>query len=38
MWNSYVELYFTTATILDWKELLKQDKYKDIVIDSDWIC
>ncbi len=25
---------FFTATILDWKQLLKQDKYKDIIIDS----
>ncbi len=25
---------FFTATILLWKKLLKQDKYKDIIIDS----
>jgi REP element-mobilizing transposase RayT len=25
---------FFTATILEWKPLLKQDKYKDIIIDS----
>jgi len=25
---------FLTATNLEWKELLKQDKYKDIIIDS----
>jgi putative transposase len=25
---------FFTATILEWKQLLKQDKYKNIIIDS----
>ena len=25
---------FFTATILEWKHLLKQDKYKDIIVDS----
>ena len=25
---------FFTATILEWKPLLKEDKYKDIIIDS----
>jgi len=25
---------FFTATILEWKPLVKQDKYKDIIIDS----
>ncbi|HEY8687804.1 MAG TPA: hypothetical protein VIM07_01115 [Chitinophagaceae bacterium] len=25
--------YFT-ATILEWKHLLKQDKYKDVIMDS----
>jgi hypothetical protein len=28
------KLYFYTATILDWKELLISDKYKDIIINS----
>ena len=27
-------LYFFTATILEWKHLLKKDKYKDIIIES----
>lgn len=27
-------LYFFTATILEWKHLLKMDKYKDIIIQS----
>ena len=27
-------LYFYTATILDWKRLLKKDVYKNIIIDS----
>lgn len=26
--------HFFTATILDWKKLLKPDKYKNIIIDS----
>ena len=25
---------FYTATILEWKPLLKQDKYKDVIIES----
>lgn len=25
---------FFTATILEWKPLLKQDKYKDVIIES----
>ena len=25
---------FFTATILEWKQLLKQDRYKDVIIDS----
>ncbi len=28
------EVYFYTATILNWKHLLKPDKYKQIIIDS----
>lgn len=28
------ELYFFTATISNWKQLLKPDKYKDIIIES----
>jgi putative transposase len=27
-------LYFFTATITQWRNLLKPDKYKDILIDS----
>ncbi len=30
----YPELYFTTATIKDWKHLLKYDKYKLIITES----
>ena len=26
--------YFFTATVLDWKHILKSDKYKDILIES----
>jgi putative transposase len=33
-WNNYQNLYFTTATILEWKHLLKNDFCKLIVIDS----
>jgi len=35
--NSFVELnevYFWTSTIIEWKHLLKQDKYKQVVLDS----
>ena len=32
--NRYVDLYFTTATVKDWKHLLKRDKYKQIITDS----
>jgi hypothetical protein len=32
--QDYFELYFTTATIKDWKWLLKPDKYKKIITDS----
>src|ERR1700751_2338095 len=28
------EVYFWTDTIKDWKHLLKQDKYKQLVIDT----
>ncbi len=28
------ELFFFTATILEWKHLLKPNKYKDIIINS----
>lgn len=28
------ELQFFTATILEWKKLLRPDKYKDFIIDS----
>ena len=30
----YSDLYFTTATVKDWKHLLKPDKYKAIITDS----
>ena len=30
----YIDLYFTTATIIGWKHLLKQDKYKQVIVDS----
>lgn len=30
----YTDLYFTTATVKDWKRLLQPDKYKKIVTDS----
>ncbi len=33
-WNNYQNLYFTTATILNWKHLLKNDVCKDIITDS----
>ena len=32
--NRYFELYFTTATVKDWKHLLKPDKYKQIITNS----
>jgi REP element-mobilizing transposase RayT len=32
--NRYTELYFTTATVKDWKHLLKPEKYKKIITDS----
>ena len=28
------EIQFFTATILEWKHLLKPDKYKDVIIES----
>lgn len=30
----YTDLYFTTATVKNWKHLLKPDKYKQIITDS----
>jgi len=30
----YTDLYFTTATVKDWKHLLRPDKYKTIITDS----
>lgn len=30
----YTDLYFTTATVKDWKHLLQLDKYKTIITDS----
>ena len=32
--KKYIDLYFTTATILNWYPLLKDDIYKDVVIES----
>jgi putative transposase len=32
--DSFNHIQFFTATILEWKPLLKKDKYKDIIIDS----
>ena len=34
IYHRYVDLYFTTATILEWKHLLKPDGLKDLVIES----
>ncbi|HLP95416.1 MAG TPA: transposase [Saprospiraceae bacterium] len=34
MYHRYYYLYFTTATILEWKHLLKNDELKEIIIDS----
>jgi len=30
----YTDLYFTTATVRDWKHLLRPDKYKNIIVES----
>ena len=30
------EVYFYTATIYEWKHLLKPDKYKELIIESLW--
>ena len=34
MYHRYFDLYFTTATILEWKTLLHSDRMKNIVVDS----
>ena len=34
MYHRYFNLYFTTATILEWKHLLRDDDMKDVVIAS----
>ncbi len=34
----YRDLYFTTATILNWTNLLVEDRFKDIIIDSFRYC
>ena len=34
MYHRYFNLYFTTATILEWKHLLKEGNMKDVVIES----
>jgi putative transposase len=33
-WNNYQSLYFTKATILEWKHLLKNEVCKTIITDS----
>lgn len=34
VFHRYLELYFTTAIILEWKHLLKTDALKDVVIEA----
>ncbi len=34
MYHHYFNLYFTTATILQWKHLLRHDEFKEIIIRS----
>jgi putative transposase len=34
MEKQYEKVYFTTATILEWKQLLRNDELKEILIDS----
>ena len=34
MYHRYYDIFFTTATILEWKHLLRSDRLKDVVIDS----
>ena len=34
MYHRYYDLYFTTATILEWKHLLRADRMKNVVVDS----
>jgi hypothetical protein len=34
VYHRYFNLYFTTATILEWKYLLQEDNMKDVVIES----
>ncbi|MCA0237015.1 MAG: transposase [Bacteroidetes bacterium] len=34
MYHHYYNLYFTTATILQWKHLLRNDEFKEIIIES----
>ena len=36
--KQYCDLYFTTATIINWYPLLEKDSYKDIVIDAFKYC
>jgi REP element-mobilizing transposase RayT len=36
--KKYIDLYFTTATILNWYPLLTNNHYKDIVIESFRYC
>jgi putative transposase len=34
MYQRYFDLYFTTATILNWKHLLHSDQMKDVIVDA----
>ena len=34
MYHHYYNLYFTTATIVEWRYLLKRHEFKEIIIDS----
>jgi len=34
MYHRYYDIYFTTATILEWKHLLRQNAMKDVIINS----
>lgn len=34
VYHRYIDLYFTTATILEWKHLLQRDAMKEVIIES----
>ena len=36
--KKYSDLYFTTATVLNWQPLFERDEHKDIVIDAFRFC